>query len=84
MRNKPRRTPEDVLGLLRETLKDLHYLPDPDIDPSTRAIFRLALNRRISNIESEAQQRKMREEHMTKGSSMCPSSLSGDLSRSTF
>jgi hypothetical protein len=62
MRKNPPRRPEDVLGLLRETLKDLQYLPDPDIEPSARAIFRLALGRRIATLESEARRCKAREE----------------------
>jgi hypothetical protein len=82
MRNNPPRNPQDVLRQLRETLQMLHFVPDPEIEPSTRAIFKLALGRRIATLESEIRRRKMRDENIAEKSLMYPPSSLDDLSRS--
>ena len=54
MRSQPSRTREEVLEILRETLQGLRFCPDPDVDPRTRALFKLALDRRIALLEAES------------------------------
>ncbi|MGA9464762.1 MAG: hypothetical protein WBV28_18375, partial [Terracidiphilus sp.] len=54
MRSQPSRTREEILEILRETLHGLRFCPDPDVDPRTRAVFKLALGRRIAILEAES------------------------------
>jgi hypothetical protein len=54
MRNQPSRTREEVLDILRGTLQMSQYCPDPDVEPRTRAVFKLALRRRIAALEAES------------------------------